>query len=378
MIRSLLKQWGPRFFYWGLGPFIVSGLFMALARYIGGLGATTNLSDSYPWGLWISFDILCGVALGAGAFTIAATVYILNLEKYHPLARPAVLTGFIGYLLVIMGLLADLGQPWRIFYLLFYWNPHSPLFEVGWCVMLYTAVLALEVSPLLFERLRMERPVRVIRALTIPLVIAGVVLSTGHQSSLGTLFLIMPDKLNRLWYTPLLPLLFFVSSVAAGLGMVILEAFLSSRALGRKFELDLISDLSKAIPFVLGLYLVLKIGDLLASGELGLMFEGTLYSNLFLTELALGVILPIVLFSFERTRRNRAGLLLGAILVVGGVILNRFDVSLIQLKRFAGPSYFPAWTEFAITIALVSAGVAAYGLVARFLPVFEEPAAQTG
>jgi Ni/Fe-hydrogenase subunit HybB-like protein len=322
--------------------------------------------------LWISFDLLCGVALAAGAFTVAATVYILNLREFRPLLRPAILTGFLGYLMVVVALLVDLGRPERIWHLIIYWNPHSVMFEVGWCVMLYTTVLALEFSPLLFERLHWSGPLRVIHVLTMPLVILGVVLSTLHQSSLGSLFLIVPEKLHPLWYTPLLPLFFFLSAVAVGLSMVIVESSISSRAFGRGMEVHLLGHLARAIPWILGLLLVLKIGDLIAAGELGLLFEGSLTSGLFWLELVGGVLLPLVLFALATIRQSSTGLLVGALLVVGGVVLNRFDVSLVGLGRPAGSGYFPHWMEFAITVGIVSAGILAFGLAAKYLPLFSD------
>lgn len=360
-----------------LGALALLGLVVAILRYVRGLGATTALSDAYPWGLWIGFDLLCGVALAAGAFTVAAGAHIFNLKKYHAVLRPAIFTGFLGYLLVIMALLVDLGHPYRIWHLMIFWNLHSPLFEVGWCVMLYTTVLALEFSPLVFERFNLEIPLRLIKGVTIPLVIAGIVLSTMHQSSLGSLFLIMPDRLHALWYTPLLPVFFFISAVAAGLAMVIFESSISSIAFQRGLEIDVLSGLAKAIPFILGLYLVLKMGDLVASGDFGRVFEGSLLSNLFLVEMVVGVLLPIVLFSFPRVRRSGSGLFWGALLVIGGLILNRLNVGLIGLKSPAGASYFPHWMEFSITIALISFALIAYTLAARFLPLFPERPAET-
>ena len=196
-----------------LGGLIVLGFVVAMVRYANGLGAITNLNDNTAWGLWISFDLLCGVALAAGAFIMASIVYLFGGEEYRPLLRPAILTGFLGYLLVVLALLVDLGRPERIWYLIIFWNPHSVMFEVGWCVMLYTAVLALEFSPLVFERFGMEAPRRLIHALIIPLAIAGATLSTLHQSSLGSLYTILPDQLNKIWYTPLLPLMFWLSLI---------------------------------------------------------------------------------------------------------------------------------------------------------------------
>jgi len=367
-----------------LAILVAIGLTVGIIRFVQGLGATTNLTDFYPWGLWLGFDVVSGVALGSGAFTMAAIVYIFNLKKYRPILRPAILTGFIGYLLVIMGLLADLGRPYRIWHVMIHWNLHSVLFEVGWCVILYTTVMALELLPIVFERFNKQdsMPAQVIHIVTIPLVIVGVTLSTMHQNSLGSLFLIMPDKLHPLWYSPLLPVFFYVSAIGLGLAMVILESSLSARAFKRGLEINILSSLAKAIPYVLGLYLVLKLGDLILAGDFGLLFEGSLRSNLFLLELAIQVIVPIVLFSLPKVRKSPAGLLWSSALVVVGTILNRINVVLVGPRVPTGiahlpqPTYFPNWMEFAVTIGLVSGGVLLFALASRFLPIFPEEEAE--
>jgi len=348
------------------------GLATAIGRYIGGIGAISNLSDSYPWGLWISFDLLCGVALAAGAFVTASAVYILGNEEFRPILRPAILTGFLGYLMVVVALLVDLGHPERIWYLMIFWNVHSVMFEVGWCVMLYTAVLAIEFSPLVFERLRMSPMLRLIRTITIPLVILGTVLSTLHQSSLGSLFSILPYKLNGLWFTPLVPVFFFLSAVAVGPAMVIFESTISSKVFKRGLEVELLGKLALAIPVALGAYLVLKIADLAYAGELDLLVKGNVKTALFWVELGGGVILPTILFLLPAIRSSATGLFWGALLVIGGVVLNRFDTSLIGLARRENAWYVPHVLEFVITISIISAGVLAYSLVARFLPLFTE------
>ncbi len=352
-----------------LGVLMAIGLVVAIIRFINGIGAISNLSDGRAWGLWISFDLYCGVALAAGGFTLAATVYILRLKKYYPIVRSAILTAFLGYLMVIFALMVDLGQPWRIWHIFIYWNPHSPLFEVGWCVLLYTAVLALEFSPNVFERFNMQAPLRLIRAIQIPLVIAGVVLSTLHQSSLGSTLLLMPDKIHPLWFTPILPILFLLSAIAVGLAMVIVETSLGSKWLGHYVDLEILAGLGRALPYLLGLYLVVKLGDLLVAGELGLIFSSGLYSVLFLVEIVGGVILPLVLFAQPAVRQSRTALFWSALLVVFGLVLNRFNVSLIALAPRPGTVYFPHPMEFAISIAIVSAGVLAYILANRYLPI---------
>src|SRR5262245_29133729 len=238
-----------RFTFWRavFGALLLAGLYATYLRFFHGLGAVSNLSDQFPWGIWIGFDVLCGVGLAAGGFTLVATVHIFNIEKYKPILRPSILTAFLGYLLVITALMFDLGRPYRIWHALIMWNPHSVMFEVAWCVMLYTIVLALEFSPLLLEKLGWVKPLRIVHMFTIPLVILGVILSMLHQSSLGSLYLIVPEKLYPLWYSPLQPFLFFLTALALGCAMTIFESYLSFRAFRRQLEMNLLSDLGKVL-----------------------------------------------------------------------------------------------------------------------------------
>jgi Ni/Fe-hydrogenase subunit HybB-like protein len=359
---------------------VILGLIPMIIRYINGLGAVSNLTDGRPWGFWISFDLYCGVALAAGGFTLAGTVYIFNRKKYYPVIRPAILTAFLGYLLVILALLIDLGQPWYIWRFIFNWNIHSPLFEVALCVMTYTLVLALEFSPVVFEglnksnlpvvrRVNWHIPLRVIRIIQIPLVIAGVVLSTLHQSSLGSMLLMMPETLNPLWYTPILPILFLTSAIAVGPAMVIFESTLSTRVFGHKLDLDVLSGLAKAIPYILGIYLLLKIMDLMVAGELGLLFTAYPDNILWWAEITIGVILPIILFSMPFVRQNRSWIFWTAVLVVLGLIFNRFNVSMLALGMREGFMYVPHWMEVAISAALVADALLVIWLAHRLLPM---------
>lgn len=340
-----------------------------IIRYLYGLGAVSNLSDGRPWGLWISFDLYSGVALAAGGFTLAGAVYIFNRKKYYPVVRPAILTAFLGYQLVILALLVDLGQPWYIWHAIINWNIHSPLFEVAVCVMTYTTVLALEFSPAVFERLNWHIPLKVIRAIQIPLVITGVVLSTLHQSSLGTMLLMMPNSLSALWYTPILPLLFLFSAVAVGPAMAIFESTLSTKVFGHKLSLDILAGLGRVIPYILGLYLLLKIVDLMVAGELGLAFSWSPYSLLWWAEIIIGVILPILLFSLPTVKQSRKLLFWTAILVIIGLIINRFNVSLLALEPRPGTSYFPHWMEFAISAGLIADALLIFMAANRVLPI---------
>ncbi|UCB43653.1 MAG: Ni/Fe-hydrogenase cytochrome b subunit [Dehalococcoidales bacterium] len=359
---------------------VLIGLITMILRYINGLGATTNLSDGRAWGLWISFDLYCGVALAAGGFTLAGIVYIFRREKYHAVARPAILTAFLGYTLVILALLVDLGQPWYIWRFLFNWNIHSPMFEVSLCVMTYTIVLALEFSPVVFEalsksdlpiikRFKWQIPMRIIRAIQIPLVIAGIVLSTLHQSSLGSMLLMMPETLHTLWYTPILPILFLNSAIAVGPAMVMFESTLSSRVFGHRLSLDIFSGLGKMTAYILSVYLLLKIVDLLARGDLTLIFTAYPENLLWWGEMVIGAILPIVLFSMPSVRQSRTWLFWTATLVVVGLIFNRFNVSMLALGIRPDFTYFPYWMEFAVSAGLVADAMLVIWLANRLLPM---------
>lgn len=348
------------------------GLYATFVRFTQGLGAATNLTDQFPWGLWIGFDILCGVGLAAGGFTLCAIVYIFNIKTFKPIIRPAVLTAFLGYLLVIFALLFDLGRPDRIWHAIVMWNPSSVMFEVAWCVMLYTTVLALEFSPVLFEKLGWEKPLRIVRTITIPLVIIGVLLSTLHQSSLGSLYLIVPEKLHPLWYSSLLPVFFFVSAIGVGCAMVIFESFMSSRAFKREIEMPILSQLGRVMVVILMIYTVMKVQDLADRNAWSFVFTPGIESALYWAEMGLGVLLPMILLMLPRVRLHQTGLFVTALLVVLGFILNRMNVSITGMEGWAQAGYFPSWMEIAVTTMIVALGIAGFAVAARYLPVFPE------
>ncbi len=375
---SVLQLAPPRGFkltFWraAFGVLMLLFLYVTFMRFSRGLGATTNLSDAFPWGVWIGFDILCGVGLAAGAFTLMATVHLFNLKRFEPIVRPTLLTGYLGYLFVCVALMYDLGQPWRIWHAMVYWNETSVMFEVAWCVMLYTTVLTLEFSHIVFERLRWERMVKVMHAVSTPLVILGVLLSTLHQSSLGTLYLIVPEKLHPFWYTPALPLLFYISAIGAGLGMVIVESYLSGRAFGRELEMDLLEPLGRVMMVVLGIFGVLRLDLLFHAGMLGKVFEPVYESRMFLLEFCTGVVLPIALLAIPRVRASKTGLVIGGLLAVLGFILYRLNVSITGLERASGTHYVPSWMEMTVSVGLVAIGFAVFAVAVRYLPIFPEP-----
>lgn len=369
----------PRFDHptWGFWTTVSGALLAALAalavvRFTSGLGAVTNLTDAFPWGLWIGFDVLCGVGLAAGGFAVTATVHVLHLKDYEPIVRPTVLTAFLGYLLVIVALVLDLGKPWNIWHPIVMWNPRSVMFEIGWCVMLYTTVLLLEFSPVVLERFRLERPARFVKGLLPVVVIAGVVLSTLHQSSLGSLYLIAPGKVHALWYSPLLPVLFFVSAIAAGLGMTVVESAFSRRVFGRPIETPLLSRLSRASVVVLALYLALRFRDLAARDALRLAFEPTATAAYFWAEILLGAALPAALLASERFRASAKRLAAAQGLAILGFILHRLNVSVTAVEAATGRRYVPAFTELVISMGLVALGLWVFIVACRYLPVFPE------
>ncbi len=349
---------------------LAAGFYATVVRFTQGLGQSTNLNDQFPWGIWVGFDVLCGVMLAAGGFTLTAAVHIFNIKRLHPIVRPTVLTAFLGYLLVSVALMFDLGRPYRIWHPLIMRNPHSVMFEVAYCVMLYTTVLSLEFAPIVLERFNLERPLKIIRAVLIPTVILGVILSTLHQSSLGTLYLIMPEKLHPFWYSPLLPAFFFISAIAVGLAMTIFESSMSSRHFGRQLELPILQELGRVLVVVLCVYGTLRFEDLLHRGILRLTLVPGYEMYLFWLEISLSLILPLILLAQRKVRRTAGGLYVAAVLVVLGFITNRLNVSITGLESSAGMHYVPKWTEIAVTGAIIAVGFALFGLAVKYLPIF--------
>ncbi len=328
-------------------------------RFTWGLGSVTHLSDAAPWGLWIGFDVMSGVALAAGGFVLAATVYIFGLERYRPFVRPAVLTALLGYAAVAVGLLYDLGLPWRIWHPVLHWQHRSVLFEVAMCVMLYLTVLALEFAPTVLEHPRLSGrffrgALKTLKKATIPLVITGIVLSTLHQSSLGSLFLITPYRLHPLWYSHIIYLLYFVSAVGLGLMMVTLESLLSAWFMGHQAHRRELSGLGLAASVVLWIYLALRLGDLAMRGVLGMALDGSRQADLFLLEITVSAVAPATLLLFRRVRSSLGGLALCSVLTVSGMILYRLDTSILAFARPEGFAYFPSWEEFAVSIGIVA------------------------
>jgi Ni/Fe-hydrogenase subunit HybB-like protein len=317
----------------------VAALWTLIRRFTEGLGAVTGMNDNAPWGLWIGVDVFAGVALAAGGFVIAATVHIFRIKRFEPILRPTVLTAFLGYILVAVALFIDIGRPLSWWHPLVMWQEHSIMFEVTWCVILYSTVLAIEISPVVLERLGLTTLLRLVKTITIPVVIAGVILSTMHQSSLGSLYLIVPS-------------------------------FFSSKILRRGLESSLMADLGRAASIILFLYLVIKLADLAVRGSWVLILEQNLQSNLFLLEMLGGVVLPAILLSFRRVRKLPRGLLAASTLVMMGIVLNRINICWFGMSVSDQLHYIPTWMEIAVSLGSITAGIIVFFLAVHYLPVF--------
>ncbi|MCD6161527.1 MAG: Ni/Fe-hydrogenase cytochrome b subunit [candidate division Zixibacteria bacterium] len=362
------------------GIIILIGIPLTYLRFTGGLGAITNLDNNNPWGIWIGFDLLTGVALAAGGYVTAAAVELFGMKKYHAAVRPAILTGFLGYSMVVFALLYDVGRPWRLPYP-FAISPGvtSIMFEVGACVMLYLTVLFLEFSPAALEWLGLKKLRAMVVKITIALTILGVMLSTLHQSSLGAMFLIVPSKLHPLWYSPYLPVFFFVSSIAAGLSMVIFEGSLSHKYFSdimdkeHKASRDTITlGFGKAAPLVLAGYFTIKVFGIIMGNHWNLLF--TNYGLWFLVELLGFVLLPCFLFAVGSRDRNVKLIRFTALLTVIGIALNRLNITLIAFN-WNLPSdqrYFPNWMEIGITVFVVTVGLVVFRFIVTRMPIFYE------
>jgi Ni/Fe-hydrogenase subunit HybB-like protein len=401
----------------------VFGFALAIYRFATGIGSVSNLNQGYAWGFWIGFDVLAGIALAAGGFVVAGLMHMFGGERYQPLVRPTILTAFLGYVFFIVALLVDLGRPWTIWHLIIFWHHESPMFEVGWCVMLYTTVLFLEFLPVVLERFNMVRARRVwvnvapwiaaallilfafaltdsivwviviaavfllfeilVRAGAIYrdprmptlLLIAGIVFSTLHQSSLGSLYLLVPHKLDPIWYSPMLPVMFFASAVMAGVAMVIIESTLSAHFFRRKIEIDLLTDVGHVLCWALVGYTALRGVDLVYRGVNVEVLVVTAQSTAFWIETVIGLLIPLAILLTPEFARSGPWLFCASLLVVVGLIINRLNVAVTGITS-EYETYYPHWMEIAITVGIVSLAILVYTWICRNFPVFSEESAR--
>ncbi len=335
------------------------GVLLMVYRLASGLGSATNLNDQWPWGMWIGFDVLTGVALAGGGYSTALLVHVLGIKKFTPIARSAMLTSLIGYLLVMAGLFMDIGRWFNFWRPFVSWGYHSVLFEVFWCVSLYTLVQLLEFGEVATEKVQKGWHKLFKKALP-ALLIIGVLLPTLHQSSLGSLYVIEVGKLHPLWWSMMLPVFFLMSSFFVGPAMVTVETMLGARAHGHKPDISVLQSLIKVSGYLMLVYLVLKVVDLSYRGATSLVFMGNLEGNMFLLEMVLGIIIPIVICFTPNLRSSVGGLVTFGVLVVAGVIINRMNVVFTGMADFMGGSYFPSAIEWLVSIGLIAIGVLGY------------------
>lgn len=377
-----------------ISPFdIVAGLILLVGipviayRFAYGLGAATNLSQTNPWGLWIGVDVLSGVALAAGGYVLAGTVHVFGLRQYYPVLRPAILTGFLGYFFVVVGLLVDLGRPWRIPYPVVYsYGVTSVMFLVAWHVFLYLTVQFLEFCPAVFEWLGWKNVRTWAVKLTVGATAFGIILSTLHQSALGALFLMAPTKLHPLWYSPFIPIYFFISSITAGLAMVIVESALSHRIFRDQIltpqshqhaDIDEITlGLGKAASVVLFTYFFLKLLGIADGGHWALL--NTPFGYWFLVEVIGFVLAPSFLFAHAVRTRNATLVRATAAMTVIGIIINRVNVSIIALNWNVADRYVPSWMEVVMTVTIITMGLLTFRWIVNRMPVLREHAEYQG
>ncbi len=372
---------------------VANGMVFLLGRFLFGIGAVTNLDNFYPWGLWIGVDVAAGVALAAGGFTTAALGHIMHREEYHVVIRPALLTAMLGYTFVALGVFTDIGRWYFIWHALIYWNGNSALFEVGTCVMIYLTVLYIEFLPILTERfmgrVKLPGPLSVFN---LPLnsllhmldrglnrtmfifIIAGVVLSCLHQSSLGTLMVIAGEKMHPLWQTPVLPLLFLLSAISVGLPMVIFESLICSRSFKLKPEMHVLSKLGSLVAPMLGVYLAAKIGDMVIRETFVHLAVINAASVMFVIELVVGVVIPLRMFLSKKVLKSPLLLWIASALVILGVLLNRINnFTVAYTPPYAGYSYFPSYGEISVTVGLIALEVLMYRIFVMIFPVVSIP-----
>ena len=365
------KQSIPISFY-VLGLLTIVGVGLGIYRLAVGLGPTTNLSDHYPWGLWIALDVFLIPVAGA-AFTVSAISHFFGREDYHKILRPAVLTGFLGYGAVVVILVLDLGR-WHQFYSILLpprINLHSFLEEVALSVTLYTMVLILELAPTILEKWNIELPIRLIERGIMLISGIGILISTIHQSSIGSMFLILEHRLHPLWWTPIIPLLCLTQALFGGIAAAAVVVKLTRDKLGLSLDNEFFVKMGKLFGILLAFYLVCKVGDWLLAGELGLLFSSGLYSLLAWMELILGVGLPLVII-FSKLGKRPVGVFWAGIWVIIGLFVHRLTMGWVGLQAPVWATYVPHWIEVVSSVGIIAGAVLVYAVIARSFNLFPE------
>ncbi|KAA0257786.1 Ni/Fe-hydrogenase cytochrome b subunit [Deferribacter autotrophicus] len=358
---------------------VIIGFMFIGVRYVKGIGAVTNLSDGYPWGIWIAYDVATGTALACGGYAMAILIYIMNRWKYHPLIRSAILTSLFGYGLAGLSVVIDLGRYWNVynFFIPSRWQFNSVMFEVALCVMTYTLVLFVEFLPAILERLKNQDNFLAkyakwlypkLNSVLIFFIALGITLPSMHQSSLGSMMTIATHKLHPLWHTGFLPLLFLINCVYIGFAIVIFESIVSSFAFNRPYEVKELSGLAGIIPWLTAIWISIRIGDLYYRGQLSAVFKGDFYSIMFLIEFMLIVVGSIMLLN-DKIRKSPRWLFVTACLILFGGGLYRMNVYIVGFNPGPGWRYFPSLPEFMITLGIVALEILLYLIFVKLFPV---------
>lgn len=372
-VSGLLTPWN---FIAGLILFF--GFYAMVYRLIFGLGPATNLSNEYPWGLWIAFDILAGIALAAPGLTIGTAVYLLGVRDLKEFVRPAIVSSLLGYVFAVLALLLDLGRYYRVYYPIFWsWGLESVLFLVGWHFFLYILIGIVEWLPIVFEWLEKHRLKEVFYKFGIWATALGVIIACGHQAALGGLFLIAPTKLHALWYSPLLPLFFLVSAIFAGISMVIVEGTILHKVF-KKFtkpsEVRVFDEktvvLGKILTVVLGIYMLLKLLDLFHyKQKIYLLFSD--YGLLYILELGIFIVIPFIGLIIGCKLNQALIVRFLALIILLGVIFNRIIICIIAYKWYVPLKYkyYPTWMEIAVSLSMITLIILSYRFMIRRLPI---------
>lgn len=349
---------------------VLAAIYVLAQRYAFGLGAVTNLNDGYPWGIWVAIDVVIGSAFGCAGYVMALLVYILNRGEYHPMVRPAVLASLFGYGLAGLAVLTDLGRYWHFYHLLMPWyaQPNSVMLEVGLCVATYTIVLVIEFAPAVLERFGLTEPKRQLNKVLWLFIALGVLLPTMHQSSLGTMMVIVGHKLSPLWQTQLLPVFFLLTAVLMGFAIVAWESVLAAMNFARPMETPILKKMAFLMFVVAAVFLALRFVDLIVRGELGTAFGGPKAAWFWLETILMAG--GTLLLAPERNRTRARSLFIAASLLLVAGILYRLNVYLIGYTPAVGPwSYFPAVKEILVTVGIFALEVGLYLIVVKTLPV---------
>jgi len=356
------------------GPFLfflvitLIGIYFLAKRFMFGIGDVSNMNDGFAWGIWITYDVVVGTAFACGGYSMALLVYVFNNGEYHPLVRPALLASMFGYTLAGVSVFIDIGRYWHIYNVFLPWftNFNSVLLEVALCIAAYIAVLWIEFSPTFIEASTGTKSK--VNKVLIFFIALGILLPTMHQSSLGSVMILAGSKLSPLWWTPALPLIFIISAITMGYTVVIFESTLSAIGLKRRLETDILSKLSLVIPILLVVFLVVRFGDLIIRGQLGLAFSGDLQGNMFLLENILHI-LPLVILASATNRKSAKMLFFSACCLMLGGLLFRFNTYLVGFDPGEGWHYFPAVGEQFITYSIIAAEIMLYMIFVKKLPV---------